>query len=195
MESQFGSSDTSIYAYQSLDVIPLEYHSKNGSVQSKSSLNTFSTCEKLEDVSDDEDRGEVEGADEFESRNRIVIYIIAISLGFQVFPSLSMRYFFKDELGIQPAQLSIFDSISSSVWLLKPLFGFITDSFAVCGAKRRFYLIFCSLLQAAVWLWLAFVVKSFWTAVFAQVLINMSTGFINVIGEALIVEVSRDKDE
>ena len=57
MESQFGSSDTSIYAYQSLDVIPLEYHSKNGSVQSKSSLNTFSTCEKLDDVEDDEDKG------------------------------------------------------------------------------------------------------------------------------------------
>lgn len=55
-------------------------------------------------------------------------------------------------------------------------------------------MILCSISQAAAWLWLALVVRSFWQAVLAQVLINISTGFINVIGEALIVEVSRTTD-
>ena len=172
-------------------MIPFDYPGKTGSLSSQS-INSFNTCQ--EDTNESDEKDELEDASDFDSKNRIVIYIIAISLGFQTFPSLSMRYFFKDDLGIQPAQLSVFDSISSSVWLLKPIFGFITDSFSVCGAKRRFYLIFCSVLQAAVWLWLALVVRSFWSAVLAQVLINISTGFINVIGEALIVEVSRDKE-
>jgi MFS family permease len=77
------------------------------------------------------------------------------------------------------------------VWLLKPLFGFISDSFAVFGTKRKFYLIFFSVSQGLTWFWLSKWVTGFYMAVFAQVLINISTGFINVIGEALIVEMSK----
>ena len=33
-------------------------------------------------------------------RNRIVILIIAVSLGFATFPNLSMNLFFKDDLGL-----------------------------------------------------------------------------------------------
>jgi hypothetical protein len=41
---------------------------------------------------------------------------------------------------------------------------------------------------------LSFKVNSFPEAILAQVFINISTGFINVIGEALIVEISKKDD-
>ena len=36
-------------------------------------------------------------------RNRIVILIIALCLGFATFPNLSMSFFFKDDLKFDPA--------------------------------------------------------------------------------------------
>ena len=96
---------------------------------------------------------------------------------------------------IEPYQLSTFDTISAGVWLFKPLFGFISDSFAVFGSKRKFYLMFFSLTQGATWYWLSQWVDGFKMAILAQVLINVSTGFINVIGEALIVEISKENEE
>ena len=123
------------------------------------------------------------------------MYVIAIALGFQTFPTISIDYFFKDNLELTPTQLALFNSISSSVWLLKPLFGFISDSFEICGTKRKFYLCFFSLLQVIAWIVLSQFVNGFWGAVFVQSVVNMGTGFINVIGEAIMVELSAQEPE
>ena len=109
-----------------------------------------------------------------------------------------------DDLGLTPQttllRINPFRGTSNNpkpqrVWLFKPLFGFISDSFAVFGSKRKFYLMFFSLTQGATWYWLSQWVHGFKMAVLAQVLINVSTGFINVIGEALIVEISKEDEE
>ena len=56
-------------------------------------------------------------------------------------------------------------------------------------------MILFSLIQTLAWLALATVVSTFWQAVIAQASINISTGFINVIGEAIMVEISNDGDD
>lgn len=40
------------------------------------------------------------------------------------------------------------------------------------------------------WLSLSFFVNEFWGAVIVKLLINIASGFINVIGEAIMVELS-----
>ena len=80
------------------------------------------------------------------SRNHITILIIAFMLGVQTFPLLSMSYFFKDELKLGPSDLSFFDSFSTGIFVLKPVYGFISDSIPICGYKRKFYLIICAII-------------------------------------------------
>lgn len=85
-------------------------------------------------------------------RNRIVILMIAVCLGFATFPNLSMSYFFKDDLNLNPADLSLFNSIINFVWVLKPIFGFICDSYPIFGSHRKSYLIIFSVVSMISWI-------------------------------------------
>lgn len=78
--------------------------------------------------------------------------MIAISLGFATFPTLSMNYFFKDELHLNPAELSLFNSLMNFVWILKPVFGFFCDSYSIFGSHRKSYLIISSILAMLCWI-------------------------------------------
>jgi hypothetical protein len=84
-----------------------------------------------------------------------VILMIAVCLGFATFPSLSMNKFFKDELKLEPAQMALFNSLMNFIWILKPVFGFICDSFPILGSHRKSYLIIFSVVQALSWILLS----------------------------------------
>lgn len=127
--------------------------------------------------------------------NRRAYQIIAISLGFQVFPQLSMNFFFKDDLKLDPTALSLFDTLTSWIWLFKPLMGFAVDSFSIFGSKKLSYMVICSFIQIIAWLSLSLFVSNFWTAVACKLMINLASGFINVIGEALMVQLSNFGEE
>lgn len=93
-------------------------------------------------------------------RNRFAIIIISLSLGFATFPNMAMMYFFKDTLHLNIAQVSFYNSILNFIWVLKPVFGFITDSFPICGSHRRSYLIIFSVVGSLGWFLLAVWVKT-----------------------------------
>jgi MFS-type transporter involved in bile tolerance (Atg22 family) len=117
--------------------------------------------------------------------------IIALSLGFSSFPTLSINYFFKDVLKLDPTELSLFNSVINFVWILKPIFGFICDSYPLFGSRRRSYLILFSLVGALGWILLGTWVTNLWQAILVKTLINISINFCNVIGEAIMVENSQ----
>ena len=56
---------------------------------------------------------------------------------------LAKDFFVKDELGLDPAQASLIFSASSVPWLVKPLWGFISDSIPLFGYRRKSYLALC----------------------------------------------------
>lgn len=102
-----------------------------------------------------------------------------------------MSYFFKDTLKLDPAQVSLYNSVINFIWLLKPLFGFISDSFPICGSHRKAYLIIFSLAGSASWILLGLWVETLGQAMFIKTLINICTSFCNVIGEGIMVEASQ----
>jgi MFS family permease len=93
---------------------------------------------------------------------------------------------------LNPDDLSFFNSLTAGIWIFKPIFGFVADSYYLCGTKRKSYLILFSILQTLAWLGLSIMASSFWQAVLAQGIINVCSGFVNVIGEAIMVEISND---
>ena len=94
-------------------------------------------------------------------------------------------------LKLDPTELSLFNSVINFVWILKPIFGFICDSYPLFGSRRRSYLILFSLVGALAWILLGTWVSNLWQAILVKTLINISINFCNVIGEAIMVENSQ----
>lgn len=125
------------------------------------------------------------------TRDQIAMVMVAISLGLAVFPNLAMSYFFKETLHLNLAEMSFFNSLLNFIWILKPLFGFIADSYPIFGSHRRAYLIIFSLFGALGWFLLASWVETLAQAFLIRTLINISTSFCNVVGEGIMVTSSQ----
>lgn len=110
-----------------------------------------------------------------------------------MFPNLAMYYFFKDDLKLNLAQVIFYNSILNFIWVLKPIFGFICDSYSICGSHRRSYLVLFSVVNMAGWILMALWVTNLWQAMLVKTLINIALSFENVVGEAIMVQTSRDK--
>lgn len=87
--------------------------------------------------------------------------------------------------------MSFYNSILNFIWVLKPLFGFIADSYAICGSHRRAYLIIFSLVGSLSWLLLGFWVHTLAQALLIKTVVNVSSSFCNVVGEGIMVTASQ----
>jgi hypothetical protein len=75
------------------------------------------------------------------SAELMAILAIYFVQGMLLFARLAVNFFLKDELLLSPVQVSAMMGIVSIPWMIKPLFGFISDSAPIFGYRRRSYLI------------------------------------------------------
>ena len=75
---------------------------------------------------------------------------------------LPIRHLVKDELHASQSQMAILFGIGALAWYVKPLAGLLVDNVALFGTHRRHYLIFSTLIAAALWLLLGIVSHSYW---------------------------------
>ena len=87
--------------------------------------------------------------------------------------------------------MSFYDSILNFVWVLKPVFGFVTDSYSICGSHKKAYLILFSIIGSMGWFLLATWVETIGQAILIKTVINVSSSFCNVVGEGLMVTSSQ----
>ena len=66
-----------------------------------------------------------------------------------------MSFYYKDILNLSPLELSIITSITAIPLIIKPIYGFISDSYPFLGYNRKSYLIFSSLLGSISWIIMA----------------------------------------
>jgi len=120
----------------------------------------------------------------------LMVYFVQGILGLS---RLAVSFFLKDELALSPAQVSAFMGIAALPWMIKPLFGFISDGLPIFGYRRRPYLILSGLLGTVAWLLLATVVQNAWSATAAIALGSLSVAFSDVIVDSLVVERARQE--
>ncbi len=120
----------------------------------------------------------------------LLVYFVQGILGLA---RLAVSFFLKDELGLSPAQVSAFMGIAALPWMIKPLFGFISDGLPILGYRRRPYLILSGLLGTLAWVMLATVVHTAWAATVAIALGSLSVAFSDVIVDSLVVERARQE--
>uniref|UniRef100_A0A383VPR6 Uncharacterized protein n=1 Tax=Tetradesmus obliquus TaxID=3088 RepID=A0A383VPR6_TETOB len=117
-----------------------------------------------------------------------MVYFVQGILGLS---RLALSFFFKDDLGVEPAQVAVLVGLAGLPWVVKPLYGFISDSVPLFGYRRRSYLLLCGLAGSASWLALATLVHSPGGAVAAMLLGSLSTACSDVVVDSLVVERAR----
>ncbi|MEM9448496.1 MAG: folate/biopterin family MFS transporter [Cyanobacteria bacterium P01_E01_bin.6] len=118
----------------------------------------------------------------------LMVYFVQGILGLA---RLAVSFFLKDDLGLTPTQVAAMTGIVSIPWMIKPLFGFLSDGLPIFGYRRRPYLILAGLLGTASWLALAYWVETAWAATLTIALSSLSVALSDVIVDSLVVERAR----
>ncbi|KAG2426262.1 hypothetical protein HXX76_013020 [Chlamydomonas incerta] len=108
---------------------------------------------------------------------------------------LAEKYFLKDDLGASPAQVSLFLSLASVPWMVKPLLGFISDSLPLWGYRRRSYLLLASAAAAGSWVYLAVGATSLSSTLWAMVLGSGAVALSDVVVDSMVVEKAREEEQ
>lgn len=74
-----------------------------------------------------------------------VIYGVSQGLGWAIW-RVASDYYWKDVQLMQPSQAQVYQGITSIPWIVKPIWGLLTDVLPMAGYRRRPYIIFAGLL-------------------------------------------------
>jgi folate/biopterin transporter len=118
----------------------------------------------------------------------LTVYFVQGILGLA---RLAVSFFLKDDLGLSPAEVAALTGIASLPWIIKPLFGFMSDGLPLFGYRRRPYLILSGLLGTIAWVGLATIVDNGWLATGVLLLTSLSVAISDVIVDSLVVERAR----
>ncbi|KAL8026313.1 hypothetical protein ABFX02_14G018400 [Erythranthe guttata] len=121
-----------------------------------------------------------------------MVYFVQGVLGLS---RLAVSFYLKDDLHLDPAETAIISGISSLPWLVKPLYGFISDSFPLFGYRRRSYLVISGLLGALSWSLMAAFVDSKYGVTFCILLGSLSVAFSDVVVDSMVVERTRGESQ
>ncbi|WP_017328002.1 folate/biopterin family MFS transporter [Synechococcus sp. PCC 7336] len=121
----------------------------------------------------------------------LLVYFVQGALGLA---QLAMSFYFKDELGVSPAQMAALLGITSIPWTIKPLYGWMSDRYPIARYRRRPYLLLSGTLGCLAWSALATIVHSAWAATVAMTVSSLSIAIADVIVDAIVVERTRLED-
>ncbi|BAY34136.1 hypothetical protein NIES2107_60410 [Nostoc carneum NIES-2107] len=122
----------------------------------------------------------------------LTVYFVQGILGLA---RLAVSFFLKDELLLSPTQVSALLGIVALPWIIKPVFGFISDGLPIFGYRRRPYLILSGILGTISWVSLATLVHTTWAATLAIALGSLSVAVSDVIVDSLVVERARAESQ
>ena len=128
-------------------------------------------------------------------RNITSFLLQTLFLGLTYIPELAINYFFKDELKVEPSQLTRLLTISRIPWVIKPVFGIITDFYPIFGYKRKCYLLFCGIIFCVVWLILGFLKINSFLTVICLFISNLTCCFSTVLAQATMIEIGSKMDK
>ena len=129
------------------------------------------------------------------SAELIVIITIYFVQGILTLSRLAVSFFLKDELLLSPVQMSAIIGIGTLPWMIKPLYGFISDSLPLFGYHRKPYIVLSGIIGCAAWVCLGTVVHTSSTATIMIVLASLSVAISDVIVDSIVVERARSESE
>ena len=123
------------------------------------------------------------------------VYFFSMN-GLGALPVLAVNYLLKDKAGLAPEQMAYFQAVTAIAWVVKPLWGMISDLFPIFGSRRKSYLILTSLFAAGAWFVLAFLPdhRVVSLLLLLMTMIYMAYAFQDVVTDGLMVETGQPLD-
>jgi folate/biopterin transporter len=122
----------------------------------------------------------------------LMVYFVQGILGLS---RLAVSFFLKDDLGLSPVEVAALMGIVALPWVIKPLFGFLSDSVPILGYRRRSYLLLSGVLGSVAWLLMGTLVQSAWEATAVISLSSLAIAISDVIVDSIVVERIRSESQ
>jgi len=131
-----------------------------------------------------------------EKRPMLVLIVLSIAQGIMLSAATIFGFVYMNDYGLKPHESTFYASFLRLPWSIKPLWGIMSDSFPLCGYKRKSYLLLTSLLG---WMGLFFfgskqLVPPFALGLFCLLCHYISQSFQSVLGQAIVVENAQKKN-
>ncbi|XP_019224031.1 PREDICTED: probable folate-biopterin transporter 2 isoform X2 [Nicotiana attenuata] len=84
----------------------------------------------------------------------VIVYGVSQGLG-GAFSMIGTEYYMKDVQKVQPSESQVYSGITSIPWIVKPLWGLLTDVVPILGYRRRPYFVFAGSLGVVSMLFLS----------------------------------------
>ena len=122
-------------------------------------------------------------------RLALVFAIVYFAQGMWYLPNLSITFLLKDTFGLSAAQTATFFSITFIPWLIKPVYGLISDFVPLFGQRQKSYFLLTSGIAAAMGLILTMMGSyTYWGVAIFFTLMGLGLAFTDVLTDALMVE-------
>lgn len=119
----------------------------------------------------------------------LVFAIVYFAQGMWYLPNLSITFLLKDTFGLSAAQTATFFSITVIPWLIKPVYGLVSDFVPLFGQRRKSYFLLTSGIATAMGLILGLMASyTYWGVAIFFTLMGLGLAFTDVLTDALMVE-------
>jgi len=118
----------------------------------------------------------------------ILIWLAAIAEGGKLMIKYVISQFLKYDLVLSRSQSSIITGATSFAWVLKPLVGFLSDTFYLFGSRRKVFVFIFALMTFLPLLCMATIVDATFSAVFALFFVQFGGVACVTIIESVMVE-------
>jgi hypothetical protein len=111
----------------------------------------------------------------------MVIILVGLSQGVSGISDLALNYLYKDDLKLQPSQVSKITSMLCIPWIVKPIYGFLSDCYPIIGYRRKSYLFIFGLTAICCWLLMSLWATTIYQIVTIVMITQISNAFCSVI--------------
>jgi len=126
-----------------------------------------------------------------ELQSLFVISFVGFAQGLMGSSDTALSFIYKDDFGLSPTQSSFFGVNNQFPWLIKPLWGTISDNFSFFGYRRKSYMI-----MMAIVCWFCLMNFGIWVPPVSLGFVllfmhNVGLSFESCMAQAVIVETSQ----
>jgi MFS family permease len=122
-------------------------------------------------------------------RLALIFAIVYFAQGMWYLPNLSITFLLKETFGLSAAQTATFFAITVIPWLIKPIYGLISDFVPLFGQRRKSYFVLTSGIATAMGIVLSTMGSySYWGVAIFFTLMGFGLAFTDVLTDALMVE-------